>query len=204
MSSDRNTHLAHAPHKSDAPPAPEHSGKAITINKITPFGPQPGVVLTSDDVDGDARLNPACVQEGAHADAMNRSPALMWEPVELAKSWCLIVEDPDAPREDPVLHWAIWNLPGELTALPAGVAMGENLVAPQDAIQGANTMGEHGWMGPKPPAGHGPHRYHFQLFALAKPLGLKADADLNTLTDALKADTLASGELVATFEVPAA
>ena len=73
-------------------------------------------------------------------------------------AWCLIVEDPDAPREHPVLHWAIWNLPGAMTALPPGVSKGEFLVTPQDAVQGLNSREQPAYMGPKPPPGHGPHR----------------------------------------------
>ena len=201
--SNRSTHLAHPPHTSESAPAPEHSGEAITIGKVTPFGFVQGVVLTSLDVDIEGRLNPECAQDGAHPDARNRSPALEWEPVPGVAAWCLVVEDPDAPREKPVLHWAIWNLPGALTALPAGVSRGARLVTPQDAVQGLNGREQPGYMGPKPPPGHGPHRYHFQMFALAEPLHLKPDADLNALTNALKADSLAIGELIATFEVPA-
>lgn len=202
--SNRSTHLAHPPHSADASPAPEHSGQAITINKVKPFGFVQGVVMTSPDVDLEGRLNPECAQEGAHDDARNRSPALQWESVPAVAAWCLIVEDPDAPREKPVLHWAIWNLPAEMTALPPGVSQGEMLVSPQDAVQGLNAREEPAYMGPKPPPGHGPHRYHFQIFALAAPLELKADSDMNALTNALKADSLATGELIATFEVPAA
>ena len=69
-------------------------------------------------------------------------------------------------------------------------------------MQGLNGHGKHGWMGPKPPPGHGKHRYHFQVFALAKPLGMAADTSLADLVNALKANTVAAGELIATFETP--
>jgi phosphatidylethanolamine-binding protein (PEBP) family uncharacterized protein len=70
-------------------------------------------------------------------------------------------------------------------------------------IQGRNDSGGSGWFGPKPPAGHGVHHYHFQLFALDGRLDLHPDADVRTLVDAIKGRTLADGELVGTYEVPA-
>ena len=52
-----------------------------------------------------------------------------------------------------------------------------------------------------PPAG-GVHRYHFQLFAVDRCLGLRPDTSLEHLIEALKGSTLAKGELVGLFEVP--
>ena len=57
-------------------------------------------------------------------------------------------------------------------------------------------------MGPKPPKGDGPHRYYVQVFALAKHLGMAPDTPLVELVGALRGNTVASGQLVATFETP--
>ena len=46
------------------------------------------------------------------------------------------------------------------------------------------------------------HRYHFQLFAMDKRLPMPPDTPLPELLNALKADTIASAELVATYEAP--
>ena len=73
----------------------------------------------------------------------------------------------------------------------------------QFTMKGRNTAGGSGWFGPQPPAGHGVHHYHFQLFALDGRLELHPDADVRTLVDAIKGRTLAEGELVGTYEVPA-
>lgn len=176
---------------------PAHSGAAISILKITPRS-DGGVILTSEGVGVDGRID---VRHSAQGD--NRSPPLTWSPVEGAGVYALIVEDPDAPREEPFVHWLVWNIPGGLAALPEGLPNDARLISPQDMVQGRNDMGEIGWFGPKPPPGHGVHRYHFQLFALDGPLTLDPASDLRTLVDAIKGRTLAQGELIGLFETPA-
>ncbi|MBE7219293.1 MAG: YbhB/YbcL family Raf kinase inhibitor-like protein, partial [Caulobacteraceae bacterium] len=154
-------------------------------------------VLTSDAVDVDGRLDPVHAQAGD-----DTSPPLAWTAVPDAQSYALVVEDPDAPREEPVLHWVMWDIPADVSALPAGVPHGAHGTAVATAIQGRNSHGDFGYMGPKPPKGDGPHRYYFQLFALGKRLGLPADTSLPELTTALKGVTVACTQLVATFETP--
>ena len=39
-------------------------------------------------------------------------------------------------------------------------------------MQGRNDNGSWGYFGPRPPAGHGVHHYHFQVFAQDAPLML--------------------------------
>lgn len=174
---------------------PEHSGDAITIGKITPREDS-GLVVTSSAFDLDGAIPRTFAAEGG-----NISPPLEWEMVENAGSYALIVEDPDAPREHPFVHWMIWNLPGGDSALPQGVPISAHPVSPQ-AVQGRNGMGANGYMGPKPPPGHGLHHYHFQLFALDGPLEMDPDSDLQALTDAMKGRVIRCGELVGTFETP--
>ncbi len=67
-------------------------------------------------------------------------------------------------------------------------------------MQGLNSSGQPGYMGPRPPAGDGPHRYHFQLFALDMRLDLPPTAPLDKLVEVLQANTIASCELVGTYE----
>ena len=70
----------------------------------------------------------------------------------------IVVEDPDAPQEEPFIHWMIWNIGGQGVRLPEGIGNQPRLLQIQDAIQGRNGMGGYGWFGPRPPAGHGVHR----------------------------------------------
>jgi Raf kinase inhibitor-like YbhB/YbcL family protein len=96
----------------------------------------------------------------------------------------------------------IWNIHGELNALPEGLPNARMLTTPQGAIQGSNGAGGHGWFGPRPPAGHGLHHYYFQVFALDEALAMGPETSLQELLNALKGHTLAKGETTATYEAP--
>ncbi len=174
---------------------PEHSGAAITILKIEPYehGDLP---VTSTAVGADGWLDP--VFSKAQDDL---SPPLAWTAVLEAQSYALIVEDPDAPREQPFVHWLLWDIAGRLDSLAQGVAKTKHPEGLDGAVQGRNSLGEFGWTGMAPPPGHGPHRYHFQLFALNRPLGLGPETPLAELVNALRGATIAKGELVGLFEI---
>jgi Raf kinase inhibitor-like YbhB/YbcL family protein len=175
---------------------PEHSGETITIFKVDPIL-DTAVVVTSTALQPDGRLDDRC---SAYHD--NISPPLNWTEVPGAMAWAVIVEDPDAPQEEPFVHWMIWNIEGGVTALPAGLPNTDFLLTPQGGVQGRNGMHGHGWFGPRPPPGHGVHHYYFQVFALDAIIPMDAEAKLPELLNALKSRTLASGEMMATYEAP--
>jgi len=131
----------------------------------------------------------------AYADDV--SPPLQWSRVADAKSYALIVEDPDANSTRPFVHWSAWNIPAATAGLPEGVKE-----APYGARQGKNGQGASGYFGPKPPAGDPDHHYHFQVFALDTTLDVPADADRDQLVEAMKGHVLAKGELVALYKPP--
>lgn len=170
---------------------PEHASVPLTIQAVQPVMPTT-IVVTSPAIDDAGFIDPIYSANGD-----NISPALSWTAVLEAESFALVVEDPDAPRDKPFVHWLMWDIPGTATTLDQGVGL-EN--APNGVVQGRNDLGKPGWFGPRPPAGHGVHRYHFQLFALSKRLGMSPDTPLSELLNALKGCTLASGELVGLFE----
>jgi Raf kinase inhibitor-like YbhB/YbcL family protein len=163
----------------------------LTVQAVTPLRPT-RLVITSPAINADGWIDPIYSANGD-----NVSPAVSWTAVLEAESFALVVEDPDAPRDKPFVHWLMWDIPGTATGLDRGVGPDN---APQGAIQGRNDAGKPGWYGPRPPAGHGPHRYHFQLFALSKRLGMGPETPLSELLNALKGCTLASGEIVGLFE----
>lgn len=93
-------------------------------------------------------------------DDRDISPHLAWEDVpEDAKSFALIVDDPDAPMGTWV-HWLLCNIPPNLRELP------QNNV-PSGALQVKNDFGKTNYGGPCPPSGV--HRYFFKLYALNIP-----------------------------------
>lgn len=172
----------------------QHSGETISIFKVRPRDDRGMEVnLPAQKVDGSFEDR----HTGYHD---NISPTVEWEEVEGAEYYALIVEDPDAPREHPFVHWMIWDIPGGLTALPEGLPNSGGLISPQNAIQGKNDMGMYGWFGPKPPRGHGVHRYYFQMFALDSALEMGPETPLQDLLSALKGHTIAEGEAMATYE----
>ncbi len=174
--------------------AQHSSGAAITIQRVN--AQQPGrLELVSEAVGDDGRIADLY---SAYHDGV--SPALAWTGMPDAQSFVLVVEDPDAPTERPFLHWALWNIPGLLESLPAGIRNAPTLDELDGMVQGRNSANRFGYMGPKPPPGDGPHRYHFQLFALDLSLDLPPSAPLEALVERLKAHTIASAELVGTYE----
>lgn len=178
------------------PSHPEHSGDALTIMKVDPVL-DAGIVVTSRAQEVSGKLADRC---SAYFD--NLSPPLEWSDVPNVQAWAIIVEDPDAPRDKPFVHWMIWNIHGQVRSLSEGLPNSEILATPQGGIQGRNDMGGYGWFGPRPPAGHGVHRYYFQVFALDEPIPMGPDTPLAELLNALKGHSLATGEMMATYEAP--
>lgn len=85
-----------------------------------------------------------------------------------AKSLILIVDDPDSMQEpgsngETFIHWVVFNIN------PATDIINENTV-PETAIQGKNSNGSIGYVGPCPPTFK--HRYFFKLYALSIELDL--------------------------------
>ena len=128
------------------------------------------------------------------------SPALQWTRVEGARSYALLVEDPDAHGPQPFVHWVAWNIPADASSLPEGVPERATPARPAGMQQGRNGRDASGWVGPRPPPGDPPHHYHFEVFALDAPLQLPADADRDALIAAIGPHLLGSGELIATSQ----
>jgi len=177
---------------------PQHSGASIAIQRVQPYG-DVSLILTTPATDQNGRLDD---RHSAYHD--NISPPLVWTPVEGAAAYAIIVEDPDAPREKPFVHWLIWNIPGEATSLPEGLPDDASLGLIGGATQGINDNGTVGWFGPRPPVGHGVHHYHVQIFALAERLPFDEKTAAADLVNALKGDALASDDLIVTYEAAGA
>ena len=129
-------------------------------------------------------------------EGANISPALKWnDPPTAAKSFVLIADDPDAPVGTWV-HWAIFDLPANLRALPQNVPKNEQ--SADGTRQGRNDFGEIGYGGPCPPPGK-PHRYFFKLYALDAKLNLAPGATKQQVERAMQGHILAQGECIGRF-----
>ncbi|HEV7610211.1 MAG TPA: YbhB/YbcL family Raf kinase inhibitor-like protein [Steroidobacteraceae bacterium] len=128
------------------------------------------------------------------------SPQISWSKVGAAKSYTLIVEDPDAQAGKPFVHWVAYDIPAEVTTLPEGLQEQARLTEPEGLLQGRTTRGSVGYLGPRPPVGDPPHHYHFQVFALDSMLDVPPGAERDVVLTAMKGHVLASGELVGTYQ----
>lgn len=132
-------------------------------------------------------------------DGDDLSPALSWTGVPPGtESLALIVDDPDAP--DPAapkrtwVHWVIYNLPPDTTALPEAADVGS---LPAGARNGKNDWQRIGYGGPCPPVGR--HRYFFKLYALDTRLPELANPDKKALERAIQGHVLAESVLMGTY-----
>jgi hypothetical protein len=112
----------------------------------------------------------------------------------------LIVEDPDAPRAEPWVHWVLYKIPADVRTLAEGIPPSPAPAVPRGALQGKSSWGTDGYRGPAPPRGHGTHHYHFRLYALDAPLAAAQGLDKAGLLEAMKGHVLAEAELVGTYE----
>jgi hypothetical protein len=131
----------------------------------------------------------------------NVSPPLSWDGVPPGtKELALIVDDPDAPRAEPWVHWVLYKIPTGVTEIPRNASQGSGqLTEPRGPLEGKNDFGELGWGGPLPPRGHGTHHYHFKLYALDEELAVGEGAAKPDLLQAMAGHVLGQAELVGTY-----
>ncbi len=131
------------------------------------------------------------------ADGKDLSPPLQWSAVPAkTKSFALIVDDPDAPRKDPWVHWVVYDLPANMHELGEGIPNIDDV--PGGGKQGKNDFNKIGYGGPSPPPGK-PHRYYFKLYALDSTLDLPAGASKQDVEQAMKGHIVAQGQLMAKY-----
>jgi Raf kinase inhibitor-like YbhB/YbcL family protein len=136
-------------------------------------------------------------------DGENVSPPLRWmDAPEKTREFALIVDDPDAPREHPWVHWVMYGVPGDEHELHERVPRREELSELNGAQQGVNswTKNNIGYRGPAPPPGHGTHHYRFHLYALDRRMAYSGGLTKDALLKAMEGHILAEAELVGTYE----
>lgn len=137
-------------------------------------------------VDG-GRLDPSFTADEEDAVA----PPLEWTaPPAGAEELVLMVEDPDAPTQDPFCHWLVWGLPAQ---------KGQILEGETPQRVGKNSHGNSEWLLPDPPPGDDPHDYVFQLFALDLPLALMPGASRDDVIGAMEGHVTAIALLTGTY-----
>jgi Raf kinase inhibitor-like YbhB/YbcL family protein len=133
-------------------------------------------------------------------DGEDLSPALACTGVPpTARELALILDDPDAPTNEPWVHWVIYNVPATVTELAEGITPVAWPHSPSGSVQGKNSWNAVGYRGPAPPKGHGVHRYYFKLYALDKPLQLPEGLDKTSLLKKMEGHVVAHAELMGTY-----
>jgi Raf kinase inhibitor-like YbhB/YbcL family protein len=127
------------------------------------------------------------IPEEFTCDDLNISPPLEIRGIPGdARSLAIVMEDPDAPGGI-FDHWLVWNIPPTDT-IP------ENT---QPGLEGRNSSGKIGYMGPCPPSGT--HRYFFKVYAVDMLVEVEKGADKTKLDYVLKDHVLAYGELIGLY-----
>ncbi|MET9220797.1 YbhB/YbcL family Raf kinase inhibitor-like protein [Streptomyces sp. NPDC088197] len=161
------------------------------------------LTLTSEDfTDGGPLPLEQCAKNVGGADL---SPRLAWTPLPDGTAQLLLsVEDIDVPMSKPAVHCLALIDPATAGRLDTG-ALSARQPAPGVRVL-RSTIGR-GYHGPAPIKGHGPHRYVFQLFALAAPVtdGAPTTKDLTrarprTVLPAVASPVLARGRLTGVYE----
>ena len=123
-------------------------------------------------------------------DGADLSPPLSISDVPAnAKSFVLIMDDPDAPvgTWD---HWIVFNIPSSAKEIPKGTE--------PNGADGRNSWGRSGYGGPCPPSGT--HRYFFKLYALDTMLNLPEGSAKKDIEKAMQGHIVAKTELMGTYK----
>jgi Raf kinase inhibitor-like YbhB/YbcL family protein len=162
------------------------TGSTATPGATEPAPEPPALTLTSPAfADGEP------IPVRFTCDGENVSPPLAWTGVpDDAAELALIVNDPDAGT-DGFVHWVMWGFPAEDAAIAAGKV-------PRVSVQGSHGANGEGYTGPCPPSGV--HHYEFELFAVSESPQVVPGADAQALRDAVADITVATTELVGTYE----
>jgi Raf kinase inhibitor-like YbhB/YbcL family protein len=147
-------------------------------------------------------LSSSAFAQGKHiprtftCDGTDSSPPLAWSGApNHTRSFALVCRDPDAPSGD-WYHWAAFDIPARTSTLA-------ETIGPQKAPirEAINDFGRRGYGGPCPPQGHGPHRYHFKLYALdVDHLDLRGSARCREVERTAETHALATAELIGTYD----
>lgn len=153
--------------------------------------------LRSDDIGG--QLTKKQEFDGFGCNGQNVSPALSWSNAPKGtKSFAITVYDPDAPTGSGWWHWIVFDIPANVTSLPADAGKSGKL--PKGSIEAVTSYGKKGFGGACPPKGDKPHRYIFTVYALdVLTLGLGADAGREIVGFNLNVHAIAKSSIMAYY-----
>lgn len=160
----------------------------------------PSFTLTSTDIQDGEPLPAELYAEGA--GGANRSPQLSWSdfPKE-TQSFAVTCFDPDAPTGSGFWHWAVANIPAEVTSLEANAGAPGGVGLPEGALTLPNETRDPSFYGAAPPEGTGVHHYWFAVHALDVPhIDIDPQSTPAVLGFTMRDHTLARAIIVASGE----
>jgi hypothetical protein len=160
----------------------------------------PRFSLSSDSITDGQPLATPQISGILGAGGEDVSPQLSWSGFpEETSSFAVTVYDPDAPTLSGFWHWAVANLPADVTELPDGAGDGSDL--PGGALTLVNDAGMRRYIGAAPPPGHGVHRYYVAVHAVkVDKLDLNEDASPAYLGFLLFQNAIARAVIYGTYE----
>lgn len=170
------------------------------INPYAGMREVPGFTLVSTEIQDGEPLPAETYAE--YAGGSNQSPQLSWSGFpEETKSFAVTCFDPDAPTGSGFWHWAVANIPGDVTSLPAGAGALGSAVLPEGAVTMPNEKREPAFTGAAPPEGTGVHRYWFAVHALdVESLDVDPEATPAVMGFTMRDAVIARAVIVATGE----
>jgi len=155
-----------------------------------------GMVISSPAFADGATLPRRFTQDGE-----SLFPPLLWDKIPPGtQSLALLVEDADAPFPRPLVHAVLHSIPPSLSGIPeGGVPARQTRTSPLGFMAGRNSMARAGWMAPSPIAGHGPHRYAFQLLAFDAVPQFATPPGRGTLLRAMKGNVIAVARVIGVY-----
>jgi Raf kinase inhibitor-like YbhB/YbcL family protein len=149
-------------------------------------------------------LTSAAFKEGENipsqytCDGINANPGIVWSEVPAgSESLVLIMEDPDIPESvkasmniEVFDHWVVYNIPPVALGIPEATV--------PSGVEGMNSRGNPGYVGPCPPDGE--HRYFLRLYALDTELVFEGTPTKQEVVNAMKGHVLATAELMGLYE----
>ena len=98
----------------------------------------------------------------------NISPDLTWTNLPTnTQSFVMIMDDYQARGGDGFIHWAVYNIPANVSSIPANAGTSEGDI-PGIGRHAYNDFLKRSYGGPCPPQGP-PHQYRFTVYALDLP-----------------------------------
>lgn len=173
-------------------PLEAQSAGASASKTAAPF------TLTSPDLEEGGTIRRAEVN--ARCGGRNISPALEWRnPPDGTQSFVLLMHDPDSPGAEGFWHWVVYDIPANVTSLPANAGNTRKKLMPPGAVQARSDFGNEGYGGPCPPPGK-PHRYFFRLYAMpVAKLNVPPGASATIISSYADATALGKAQLMGLY-----